>query len=964
MNQLSSNTETGNSKLSRYAATQGMVLLENNNNALPIKTKTIALFGGGAYATVKGGTGSGNVSNSYEISIYQGFLNAGYTVTTTKWIENFGSYYDNIQSEDTTLTMLQKLWSGEKVIVTDPLLKEEDIIEATAADTAIYIISRNSGEGEDRSASKGDYYLSDTEVSNLRLMADNFKTSIVVLNTCIIDLNFFKEIEGLDAILVMSQAGMEGGAALVEVLNGTMVPSGKLTDTWAINYEDYPASKTFSKNNGDSIQKNYEEGIYVGYRYFDSFNITPMYEFGYGLSYTDFDIEVKNVSVNGENITVQALVTNVGTTYSGKEVVQIYFSAPSGELDKPYQQLIAFGKTKELTPKESQTLKITFPIEEMASYSEVLAARILEAGDYLIRVGNSSRNTKIVAVIRLDETKIIEQLSNKLPLDQNFKDLSSLGQISYSYEAEKAELVTAPVILIKALSMTVKNSASLYDSSVITYLVEGSDYTSPFKPDSIMALDEYTEKFEFVRACPESKLFDVYCGKITMEEFIAQLDVETLATLVNGKDSESTHTVDVKHPILGAKPSPGKASGATTSNYVNSYGIPNTILADGPAGLHIPPLVSEEVALPVDFFGANSKAHKKDEHPMPQFNADCTAFPVGLSLAQSWDMELIKSVGEAYGREMLEKFVSVTLAPGMNIHRDPLCGRNFEYFSEDPLITGMAGTMFTLGLQSLPGIGVSIKHFAANNQEADRNQSNSSLSERALREIYLKGFEMVVKSAQPMTVMSSYNKINGIHTSSNYDLLTHILRGEWGFKGYVMTDWGSESNKAQDMHAGNDLIMGGSPISILINAVKALKPIFNEDGSINVTTIVLYGGFQTLYIENWNSFIVQKDGKDTCITTVAENVAISEKVFTMVEEKKAIITENPDRTKTVTYYGNDLGAYITLGDLQKSAMNLLKVLLKSWNVRYIYNNETGYEPIDIKPYSSGFESLKTYFVVQ
>ena len=957
--------ETENARIARYAATQGMVLLENKNQALPIKTKSIALFGGGAYDTVKGGTGSGNVSNSYEISIYQGFVNAGYKVTSAEWLDRFGMEYDRIQREDTTFSMIEKFWSGIKVVVPDTALTKEDIQVAADADTAIYVISRNTGENFDRTATKGDYYLSDVERENLKMIADNFKYSIVVLNTCVMDTKFFREIDGLDAMLVMSQAGMEGGAALVEVMSGKVTPSGKLTDTWAVNYEDYPASKTFSENDGNSMQENYEEGIYVGYRYFDSFNITPAYEFGFGSAYTHFEINVKEVAIDGENITIQAKVTNTGKMYSGKEVVQVYFSAPKGEIDKPYQELAAFGKTNELAPMESQTLIISYPIREMSSYSEKLAAHILEAGDYLIRVGNSSRNTSVAAVVRLDQNKIIEQLSNHFALDQDFKDLTSRDAISYSYADEANQIASAPVLKLEASLLITVNHASKYDESTITtYLPEGSDYQSPYTPGSPMALCNYKEKFEYVRNCHDSKLYDVYTGKVTMEEFVAQMDIETLASLANGVESGSKHMVEVLQPIDGAKASKGKASGATTSNYVNSYGIPNSILADGPAGLHVPPLISEEQAMSVNFFASpQTMDGLSGSRPMPQFDNECTAFPVGMLLAQTWDTEIIRTVGEAYGREMLEKFVTVALAPGMNIHRDPLCGRNFEYYSEDPLLTGMAGAMFTLGVQSLPGVGVSIKHFAANNQEINRICNNSSVSERTLREIYLKGFEIAVRAAQPMTVMTSYNKINGVHTSSRYDLCTHVLRGEWGFDGYVMTDWGSQSNKAQDMHAGNDIIMGGSPISKIVNAVKAPAPLFDEDGSINVTTILYHGGLSSEKIENWNSFHVHAEGKDTCSTIVAAGIEVSEQVKAMVEEKKASITEQNDGTKLVEFFGTKIGAYLTKGDLQKSVMSVLKALLKSWNIRDVYNESTGYKPITVPAYSAQFKNLVNYISV-
>jgi beta-glucosidase len=932
---LQTREDKRHAKIARLAASQGMVLLENRNNVLPLKTKKVALFGGGAYATVKGGTGSGHVTNSHTVSVYKGLLNAGYEVTSSDWIDAFGNRYEKIQEEDKTISAIKKSWSGHRVPVADPALTDKDIEKALEADTAIYIISRVAGEGKDRTTVKGDYYLTDTEIENLHLIANRFKNSVVVLNTCNIDTKFFKEIECLDAMLLMSLAGQEGGNALADILSGAVAPAGKLTETWAVNYSDYPVSKTFGTNAGDGSQVNYEEGIYVGYRYFDSFNIKPAYEFGYGLSYTDFAVDVNNISVEKETVTVQATVTNTGDKYSGREVVQVYSSAPKGKLHKPYQTLIGFGKTDVLKPGETQTLSISYPLSEMASYSEELAAWVLESGDYLLRVGNSSRNTKVTAVIRLDETKITEQLANMLKLDQDFKEKTSSAAVSYSYPAEILEIASAPVLELKAASITTRNNTPKDSSSVTTYLVEGSDYRSKYVPGSNTANEQYIEKFQYVPAYPNAKLYDVYSGKIIMEQFVAQLDLKTLATIVNGKFSNSTYTLDVEKPIEKAVAVKASTSGATTDNFVKSLGIPNTIVSDGPAGLHV-----------------------------MAADPECTAFPVGLLLAQTWDTELITEVGKAFGKEMLDTDVSVLLGPGMNILRDPLCGRSFEYFSEDPRLSGVMAAMKTLGVQSLPGVGVSIKHFAANNQETHRWAGNSSLSERTLREIYLKGFEIAVKSSQPMTVMTSYNKINGIQTSSRYDLLTNILRGEWGFKGYVMTDWFTASDNGLDMHAGNDIIMGGSDISRIINAVIALEPEFAPDGSITTTTVPSYVGLEAKIVENWNSFIPEAEGKDTCSTIVAADVEIGEKVKEKVDMQLAAININEDGSKTVTYKGTRREAYTTLGDVQKCAMNLLNVLLKSSTCKYVYNAETGYEPVDVKPYSSFFGDLKKYITVE
>jgi beta-glucosidase len=420
-----------------------------------------------------------------------------------------------------------------------------------------------------------------------------------------------------------------------------------------------------------------------------------------------------------------------------------------------------------------------------------------------------------------------------------------------------------------------------------------------------------------------------------MEQFVAQIDLPALATLLNGRFSHSEYRLDVDMPIERATATPGSASGSTTANFVHSLGIPNNHLTDGPAGLHIP---NNEIG--------------------------CTAFPVGVLLAQTWDMPLIEEIGQTFGKELLDHQMTVLLAPGMNIHRDPLFGRSFEYFSEDPRLTGLAATKFTLGVQSHPGIGVSVKHFVANNQETFRGGGNSSVSERALREIYLKGFEMAVKSAQPMTVMTSYNQINGTQTSSSVDLCTHILRGEWGFKGYVMTEWFTASDSGLDMHAGNDIIMGGWHTGRLINAVLAQEPVFNDDGSIHSILISLFGGLKQENIAAWNAFIPDAEGKDTCATTIAANIDVSNKVMELVENNIASVIQHNDGTKTVTYRGVRKEAYTALGDLQHSAINVLYGFLRSWTVQNVYNSETGYEPIDVKPYNLLFDHLQTYLTIE
>lgn len=815
-----SEREQRNSRLSMEAAMEGMVLLENENSTLPVKEGSkAALFGAGSYVTMKGGTGSGDVYQRYTVSVYDALSNA-YRLSNLDWWSSYISHYESDKAiaqemskdelaefkSDYVEVIPGSFGGSNTYIAKDLLLTQNDInaAKANGTSTAFYTISRVSGEGSDREITKGDYYLSDIERANIQLLAKSFDKCIILLNVGgVVDTAFYDEIAELDAMVLMSQAGMEGGTALADILTGEVTPSGKLTDTWAASYKDYPASETIGNTDGNSTQEDYTEGIFVGYRYFDSFNITPAYEFGYGLSYTDFETTPVSVTADADQVSVTVKVKNTGTVYSGKEVVEVYFSAPDGDLDKPWQELAAFAKTDELAPGESQILTVTYKTEEMSSYSEKKAAYILEDGNYLIRVGNSSRNTQVAGVLTLNADVITEQLSTQLTADKALNELSSAGKTSYSYAAEAAEIAAAPKIALSAASFETENNASDIDEkAVTTYLTEeaSKDYEKA-EHETVEVVDDVPEG---------TKLIDVYNGTVSMESFVAGLTDTQLANLANGISGATAGEGD----SWGADANSVKgAAGETSQLYFNSLGIPNTVEADGPAGVRI-------------------TSNYTDEDGNSYYNY-CTAFPIGTMLAQTWNQELLTRVGEAIGEEMREFGVTLWLAPGMNIHRDPLCGRNFEYYSEDPALTGSVGSAITLGVQSNPGVGVTIKHYITNNQETSRSTVNTSVTERTLREIYLKGFEMVVKSAQPMAIMSSYNKVNGTYAAENFDLLTSIPRGEWGFDGMVMTDWvaGSRSSVEGMMHAGNDLVMPGGTQTRMINALAG-TPSNQLDGTL------------------------------------------------------------------------------------------------------------------------------------
>ena len=797
-----SEREVRNAQLSKEAAEEGMVLLENENQALPLaQGSKAALFGTGIYGTIKGGTGSGDVYNRYTISVYDA-LTSTYNISNMAWWSEYMTTFEQKkaqaaeekQNNDYVIYQKGSFGGADSFLAIDQALTQSDMDKAKAGGvtTAFYTVSRVSGEGADRTIGKGDYELSEVEYNNIKLIAKNFDKCVVLLNVGgVVDTKFFSEIEGVDGLVLMSQAGMEGGNALADILTGKTTPSGKLTDTWAKNYSDYPAATTIGDNDGDNKQEDYKEGIYVGYRYFDTFNITPAYEFGYGKSYTSFDVEPLTVAADENNVSVTVNVTNTGDTYSGKEVVEVYFSAPDGSIEKPYQELAGFAKTDNLAPGESQKLTVTYKTTEMSSYDEAKAAYVMEDGDYIVRVGDSSRNTKVAGVLTLDKDVVTEQLSNQLTLDKNWKDLSKTGKIPYSYKDEAAQIKAAARIALPSAKIKTENNASKIDEKkVTTYL------TADAAKDYKAAENEVIETVDAVPA--NTKLIDVYDGKVSMESFVASLDDTQLANLANGISGAST-----SGDTWGADAnSVTGAAGETSQLYFNSLGIPNTVEADGPAGIRV-----------------TAETTDKDGNAVYNY---CTAFPIGTLLAQTWNTDLVNRVGKAIGEEMVEIGVTLWLAPGMNIHRDPLCGRNFEYYSEDPALTGYVGSAITAGVQSNKGVGVTIKHYITNNQETNRSAVNTSVSERTLREIYLKGFEMVVKSAQPMAIMSSYNKVNGTYACENFDLLTSVPRGEWGFDGMVMTDWGAGNRAGVDtmMHAGNDLVMPGRTQDRMIAALQ------------------------------------------------------------------------------------------------------------------------------------------------
>lgn len=784
--------ELRNRALAREAAAEGFVLLKNERGALPLKDKKIALYGMGARMTVKGGLGSGSVEERYSVNIEDGLKNAGYEITTQDWLNDYDAeyastyqaYHDMVEEKVKGLTnpmqiiplahsFVYRYPSGRPVTQAD--------IEKSGTDTAIYVLMRQAGECNDRKLEKGDYYLTDIERENLQILAQAYAHTILVINVGgHIDMAFMDEIPGIDAAVLFVQGGEEGGNALADVLSGKRNFSGKLADTIPMRYEDIPFGEEFSYLNGDVRNEYYKEGIYVGYRYFDSFRKAVRYPFGFGLSYTDFTVETKSVTLNKTSVTARVEVRNIGG-FSGKEVVQLYVSAPGGK--KEYQRLVTFGKTGQLKPGVSEMLDLTFDLAECSSYCEAAAAWVLDAGKYVLRIGNSSRDTTVAAVIDLPGTVVTRQCKNccaavdELPVFVPETDRADLPECALLLTADPADFVT-----------------------------EVTHYTEP----------EITETEQ------EQKILD-------------GLTVQEQAWFLQGGA--------LQNPPKGSFEIHG-AAGKTATELLNK-GIRNVIFSDGPAGVNIGNKVK---ALPMGGFapavvperycwGVLGTAMKAQLEKIPG-QIVCryaTAWPVEMLLAQTWNRELLRTIGDAVGEEMLNFGITIWLAPGMNIHRNPLGGRAFEYYSEDPVLTGEMAAALTRGVQSHQGLGVSVKHFCCNNSEDNRNGISANVSERALREIYLKGFEIAVRKSQPKTVMSSYNMLNQVYTANRHDLLTDILRCEWGFEGLVMTDWGSTNDHAGRPElaapAGNDLIMPGSDY----DRERILKAI--ADGKLSPDTV-------------------------------------------------------------------------------------------------------------------------------
>lgn len=788
--------EIDNIDIIRKISPECMVLLKSNGD-FPLRTPSqIALYGNAARKSIKGGTGSGNVNVRHYVCVEEGLEKVGFEITTKSWLDEYDSIWEGCYKEFKKSIKakiaeegISAIMAGIGAIMIEP---EYTLPMNGDGDTAIYVLGRISGEGADRTNTKGDFQLTDTEIRDILRLNNQYRKFMLVLNVGgVIDISPIKD--HVDNILLLSQLGIAMGDAFADVILGKTYPSGKLASTWA-KWEDYCHIGDF----GELNDTQYKEGVYVGYRYFDTVEKEPMYRFGFGLGYTEFELNTQKIEVLRNNVLVTLQVRNIGNQ-PGKEVAQLYVSVPVGKIDQPYQTLAAFVKTQELQPNEFQIVDLKFQIEDIASFDQDTYCDILEKGVYILRVGTSSHNTKVCAVVQLEEDSIVQRLSS-VGGTPDFEDWKPKNQIN--------EIIPLGTPLFKIKKEAVQE----------------------FIPN-VPTID--TNAVEKVSSMSESDLallcLGAFKGGVGSNSVIGNAGVT-----VSGSAGETIGILE---------------------------GVPALIMADGPAGLRLNRhygvdekgvynLDYESISEITDFLPEQMRIYLGLEKPKIErigetFDQYCTAIPIGTALAQSWNEDVCEICGDLVGSEMDRFNIHIWLAPAMNIHRLPLCGRNFEYYSEDPLISGKMAAAITNGTQKHTGRGVSIKHLCCNNQETNRMHNNTIVSQRALRDIYLRGFKIAVRESNPATIMSSYNLLNGEHTSQRYDLMETLLRHEWGYKGIVMSDWVTGSiNKEDDKYpgaiasgaikAGNDIMMPGTQgnfedLMNSLNNLNARYPISRKD---------------------------------------------------------------------------------------------------------------------------------------
>lgn len=725
-------------KLVLQAAQEGMVLLKNENKALPLGQNAVVNAFGKAAATFRlGCVGAGKINPRYGIRFEEGIR----AYSSLKLNDDLFEFY---RSRETNEVPGEDLLNGAR----------------EKSDMAVVVLTRGTGESADNRPIQGDYYLTDEEKHLLKTVSNTFAKTVVILNVGYpIEMGWVEEYN-IDAVLWCGLPGMAGGRALAEILEGKVSPSGKLPDTWSLDYYDIPAAKNFyvaSEGEKISLFGNtfvttvYEEDLYVGYRYFDTFGKPVAFPFGHGLSYTTFEKAVVSAAETNCAVSLDVSVKNTGDR-SGKEVIQIYAAIPDGKLEQPAKRLVAFAKTKELAPGEAQTIHMDIPCKRFESYDEETASWVIEPGKISLLLGGSVAEAKEAFSFDVPELVVLSQVKNR---------------------------VTPPMEITR---LSKKDPEGTYPTGKYCKAEAADDLPHRRNRDKTSEKQPVTgekpaELITFPMVVEDESLLNA---------FVLQLSDYELARLSVGGD------------VGWGMDSNGFAGKLYIEGKVSHLQIPDYFMADGNNGLNI---------------------------------HDATiGFPVSNTMAATFNEELSFAEGKAIATEGKDLTLQCILAPAMNLHRNPLCGRHSEYFSEDPYLAGRMGGQESAGFEAAGASSV-MKHFIANNAENYRNRNHSILSERCMRELYLKVFEVAMEVNMPDAMMTGYNPANGEWCAGDEELLEGILREEWGFTGYVMTDWGSSTccPPAPTAQGGNSWVAPGGADDREPNMIVAAL----EDGSID-----------------------------------------------------------------------------------------------------------------------------------
>ena len=871
------------------------IVLLKNNGMLPMNKGKVALFGAGAVDTIYSGLFFNYVFTDKNVSVRDGLLENGFSFSTEVWLEKMEKAVEINNKHDKAAKKSGK-YEGKRYETEELPISKADMAEAVlGTDTCIYVVRHNLVAGGP--LQENEYHFSETEQKNLETIIDSFENVVLVLNTNMLEMGQFARAKNIKAILLMGIPGMEAGNSLADVLTGAVNPSGRLTATWAKKYKDYSTCYSAATVNANAKKNeiDYKEGIYVGYRYFDTFDVTPLYPFGYGLSYTTFDMKLEYLEASWISIVLRVKVTNTGE-HAGRQVVQVYCTQPEVNIEKPHQILVGFAKTGKLKPGEYEDVTIKIPIMTLCSFDEETIAWVMEKGDYLLRIGENSRDTVLCGKVVLDRLTTIKSVADVMEPEKPLEFLAP----------PKRQEEETGFIMVASLNGDNYNSENKYvpqETDFITYVQEGSKYVSYINNNSYNMPLSGRENIKYVKPCGTSTFFDVLSGKVTIEEFVSSLSPEVMARIVTGDyyekpiDNESRFKFDFDIDKLKLK-----ISARTTSQFATTLGIPGVNIADGPSGLRIE-------------------------------GVSCTCFPSPMNMAQTWDMGAMVRMGRAMGREMEHYDIDYCLAPALNIHRNPMRSRAYEFYSEDPTLAGVMGAGLTMGIKRYEGRDVIVKNLATYNQESGTADVNINVSRRAFGEIYLRPFSACQFICRPAGILNSGNRINGQYSSSQRGLNTDIARRDWGFDGFILSDWGSMSEKSYDLHAGCDLIMPGFDPDKILQAMMDTPPEFGKDGFVTKVEKSFVYGEPMIQYYNWGSFMPSKSGKDLVRTTVEADVTLNENVIRLQEQGICKVEELPDGKKAVIYKGINRGAYLALGDLQQAVIHILQTVKNSGSMK-------------------------------